>query len=139
MNVLVNPPLKNIDWSRMSSLFRQVGWGKRPPHEVRDAFAKSSVVCLVYQNDQIIGFGRTVDDGRYYAMLVDVIVDPAHQRQGVGKTVVQTLREHLKGYQFINLSATAENAAFYEKLGWQQQGSAYFWPKNEKQRIDYGS
>ena len=33
----------------------------------------------------IIAFGRVVGDGRYYAMLTDIVVDPDFQGQGLGK------------------------------------------------------
>lgn len=75
-----------------------------------------------------------MDDGRYYAMLVDVVVKPSHQKLGLGREVVSYLRERLTSYNFITLTAAPGKEAFYLKLGWQRQETAMIWPVSESQR-----
>jgi GNAT superfamily N-acetyltransferase len=50
-------------------------------------------VIFVYDGGELVGFGRTMDDGRYYAMLVDVVVKPSHQGRAIGSEIVTWLRE----------------------------------------------
>ena len=61
---------QSVDWEVVASLFEQVGWTGRRPDEIRSAFEKSSHVIFIYDADEIIAFGRTVDDGQYYGLLV---------------------------------------------------------------------
>jgi predicted N-acetyltransferase YhbS len=125
---------RNVDWAAVSGLFMEVGWGERAPDEIRAAFEKSSHVIFVYDGAQLVGFGRTMDDGRYYAMLVDVVVKPSHQGRAIGSDIVTWLREQLVGYKFVTLTAAVGKDEFYLKLGWHRQKSAMIWPTSDQQR-----
>ncbi len=128
-----NPNLDTIDWQRVSELFQIVNWGIRSPIEIAQSFSKSTVTCFAKDGDRVVGFGRTVDDGRYYALLVDVVIDPDYQSKGIGKSIVNGLAERLKGYNFITLTAAPNKEGFYQKIGWKKQKSAYILPKDDKQ------
>lgn len=125
---------KNVDWSAVSALFAEVGWGDRPPEHIRAAFEKSSYVIFIYQDNELLGFGRTMDDGRYYAMLVDVVVKPSCQGKGIGREIVTWLRQQLDGYKFVTLTAAVGKDDFYLRLGWRRQRSAMIWPVSDQQR-----
>lgn len=123
-----------VDWSAVASLFVQVGWSARPPAELRAAFEKSSHVIFIYDGDELAALGRTIDDGRYYALLVDVMVKPEYQQRGLGRDVVDYLRTQLDGYRFVTLTAAPGKEEFYLKLGWQRQATSMIWPMTEEQK-----
>jgi GNAT superfamily N-acetyltransferase len=125
---------QHADWPAMAALFEEVGWGRREPEQIRCAFEKSSHVIFVHDRGELIAFGRTMDDGCYYAMLVDVVVKPGRQLGGLGREIVTHLREQLAGYKFITLTTAPGKDEFYLKLGWLRQGSAMIWPVSELQR-----
>jgi GNAT superfamily N-acetyltransferase len=81
----------------------------------------------------IIGFGRVVGDGCYYAILADIVVDPDFQKQGIGKHIVMSLNSLLINYHFVNLSATPGADQFYKSMGWKKQTTAFIWPQGPKQ------
>jgi predicted N-acetyltransferase YhbS len=124
----------SVDWEAVAALFAEVGWGSRVPLEIRAAFEKSSHVIFIYRDQELLAFGRTMDDGRYYAMLVDVVVKPGVQGAGLGREIVTYLKDQLASYKFITLTSASGKEAFYEKLGWKKQKSAYIWPQSEAQR-----
>lgn len=64
---------QGVDWDAVVALFAAVGWAPRQPAEIRAAFEHSSHVVFLYQDGELAGFGRTVDDGQYYGMLVNVV------------------------------------------------------------------
>ena len=66
--------------------------------ELRHAFQTSTYVRIAYDNEKIVGFGRTVDDGQYYALIVDLLVDPEYQRKGIGSTILKELGKDLDGF-----------------------------------------
>jgi GNAT superfamily N-acetyltransferase len=137
MEVIINPDLETIDWKEVSEIFRQVNWGIRLPKAIESAFKKSSITCFVKEEDTIVGFGRTVDDGKYYALLVDVVVHPEHQSKGIGTQIVNEIKSRLIGYNFITLTAAPNKEGFYQKIGWEKQKSAYIFPKDDKQRLEH--
>jgi GNAT superfamily N-acetyltransferase len=135
--IQLNPDFDNVDWIRISELFEMVNWGYRDPAIVRTAFGKSSYCVFIYEGGHLIGFGRTMDDGRFYALLVDVVVNPAHQGKGIGTMIVTKLKEQLTGYSFVTLTAAPGKAGFYEKLGWKKQISSFIWPVSEIQEAEH--
>lgn len=137
MDILINPNLDRVSWQAAVDLMDKVDWEPRVAHELRTAFEKSSYSCFVYDNDKLVGFGRTMDDGQYYALIADVVVDPAYQGSGIGSVIVTKLKDALKGYFFITLSAAPGKHGFYEKLNWKKQTSSFIWPLSEKQRKDH--
>jgi ribosomal protein S18 acetylase RimI-like enzyme len=132
-----NPNLDTIDWERLSEMFELVEWGKRDPQEIEQAFRMSTITCFAIYNGEVVGFGRTVDDGKYYALLVDVVIHPDYQALGIGRSIVDRLRNNLIGYEFVTLTAAPNKEGFYEKLGWMKQKSSYIMPKDDKQKREH--
>jgi ribosomal protein S18 acetylase RimI-like enzyme len=126
--------LDGADWDEVAGLFAAVGWGRREPDQVRAAFEKSSHVVFIRDGDRLAAMGRTIDDGRYYAVLVDIAVHPDFQGRGLGRTVTDHLRAQLDGYRFVTLTAAPGKQDFYRKLGWVPQTSAMIWPQSDLQR-----
>ena len=91
--------LRGVSWKRISELMEAVGWDQRQPEELRLAFKKSTYLRIAYDRDRIVGFGRTVDDGKYYGMIVDLVVDPDFQGRGIGSKILRELQEEMQGYK----------------------------------------
>jgi len=51
---------------------------------------------LVLKEDEVIAMGRVVGDGGLFYQVVDIAVEPAHQRRGLGKAIVGRIVDHLK-------------------------------------------
>ena len=137
MNINVKKTIEEIDWCEVANLFHLVGWGERIPNELRCAFATSSHVRFVYDNEKLIGIGRTVDDGKYYALIVDLIISPEYQGEGIGSQILKELKDELKSFYFTTLTSATGKEDFYNKQGWKQQKTAFIWPRSEKQRIEH--
>lgn len=129
----INPDLSAIDWQHILELFQKINWKHRVAEELESAFKLSSTTLFVYHEDRLIAFGRVVGDGRYYAMLADIVVDPDYQGQGIGKYLVSTLNNQLTNYHFVNLSAAPGADDFYKSMGWKKQSTAFIWPQGPKQ------
>lgn len=129
----INPDLTRINWVHVLHLFQKINWKHRLAAEIESAFKLSTHTLFVYHEEVIIAFGRVVGDGRYYAMLADVVVDPDYQGQGLGKYIVTTLNNQLDNYHFVNLSAAPGADDFYKSMGWKKQTTAFIWPQGPKQ------
>jgi GNAT superfamily N-acetyltransferase len=128
-----NPDLSEIDWTHICGMYYKVNWRTRVEEEIEPAFRRSSWTLFIYFEEKVIAFGRTVDDGRYYAQLADIIVDPDFQGHGLGKKMVRMLNEKLVNYHFVTLTAAPGKGEFYKSLGWKLQTTAFIWPQGPKQ------
>jgi len=134
MKLEINSQIEGVDWERVAELFSLVGWGTRKPEEIKATFGKSSFVRFAHADSLLVGFGRTVDDGRYYALIVDLVVHPDYQRQGIGSRILHDLEKSLASYAFTTLTSVAGKEAFYERQGWLKQTTSFIWPRTDKQK-----
>ncbi|WP_348917997.1 GNAT family N-acetyltransferase [Adonisia turfae] len=125
MNVRYTTSVENTNWKDMSNIFKAVGWGERLSAQVRLSFERSSFKRFAYISDELVGVGRTVDDGYYYGWIVDLAVLPEYQRNGIGSKILSELENDLKPFLTTMLTAVPGKNSFYEKLGWHKQCSAY--------------
>ena len=124
---------ESVSWQQVAALFQAVGWGQRDPNAIQSAFARSSFKAFAFDGDELVGFGRTIDDGRFYATVVDVVVHPAHQQKGIGKAIVQDLQSRLEGFLIVTLTAAPDVQPFYGRLGWRKQTTAMIRPRSKEQ------
>lgn len=129
--------LCNVSWERCTEIFQAVGWGTRAPEVIRRAFEKSTFVRIAFDGDKIVGFGRTVDDGKYYALIADLIVDPEYQKMGIGTRILNELKDELSEFVFTTLTAAPGKEDFYLSRGWKKQTSALIWPRSQGQAKIY--
>lgn len=77
-------------------------------------------VTVVHEGT-VVAMGRIIgDDGCFY-QIVDIAVDPDHQRRGLGSTVVDALveylHEHAPSSAYVSLIADVDG--FYERWGFE--------------------
>lgn len=97
---------------------------KRTDRQIVDrAFKKSYAVASCWQSDRLIGIGRMISDGEMYSAIFDVVVDPDHQKQGVGRKIMNSLISAAP-QTCIHLTSTFGNETFYYKLGFKPHKTA---------------
>ncbi|MCM3163968.1 GNAT family N-acetyltransferase [Metabacillus litoralis] len=77
----------------------------------------------IYDQEQLIAFGRMISDGVYQALICDVMVDPSYQKQGLGKKIIEALLQKCKdsGIQSVQLFSAKGKQQFYKKLGFEER------------------
>lgn len=134
MNIRYANKLDEVDWQQVSRIIGAVGWGERAPEDLAHAFQKSSFYRFAYFEDQLVGMGRSVDDGLYYGWIVDLAIMPEYQGNGIGSFILKELEKDLKPFITTMLTAAHGKGAFYEKRGWLKQTAAYIWPRSSGQK-----
>ena len=114
MNLHFQYSIENIDWQQVVETLKSVGMGYRTPEVHLRAFANSEIVVFVFDDDKMIGFGRTISDGEYQAAIYDVAILPEYQGKGIGKMLIKSIIERLPNYNII-LYASPGKEKFYEK------------------------
>ena len=75
-------------------LFVTTGWNRKYRLNRDDLYLalKNSWYCLsVYHHNKLVGFGRILCDGVVHALILDLIVIPEHQGEGMGGELLKRL------------------------------------------------
>lgn len=109
---------EHLNWHDVCRVVEQAPLGTREPEKFRRASENSSVVCSVFDEGTLIGFGRAISDGEYQSAIYDVVVAPDYQGCGVGKLIMEALLARLPdGPGPVLIYAVPGKEGFYEKLG----------------------
>jgi ribosomal protein S18 acetylase RimI-like enzyme len=106
-------------------LIAAVGWKPRDPAAIARALDGSIFAFCAEAAGALVGMGRIIGDGGLHYYLTDIVVDPAHQRRGIGARLVRALTERMEGVPYANtwvgLFAVEGTADFYARLGYKAQ------------------
>ena len=108
--------------SEFYPLYTTTQWNDRlqlNPEELERAIYNSYYVVSVYENKQLIGFGRVVSDGVAYATIYDVMVSPSWQNQGIGSKIIRKLVDKCERHDIrrIYLFAAKNAENYFKRLG----------------------
>ena len=106
-------------------LTEAVGWGTRNPEKVSAALGRTDFLVAAQTDSRTVGTARLIHDG-LQALVMDVIVLPEYQKQGIGKKMMEILMEYLDsissdGGIFVNLMCALGKESFYEQFGFQRR------------------
>ncbi len=112
--------------SAFFDLFVTTGWNEAyrlDPDELYLALENSWYLISAYENDRLIGFGRMICDGVVHALILDLIVHPEYQNQGMGTTILDKLVEKCRQHKIrdIQLFSVKGKAGFYQKCGFKER------------------
>lgn len=104
-------------------LYRRAGLGSKDPEALDLAFRHSAAVVSCWDAGELVGLGRMISDGAFYAAIFDVAVAPERQGQGIGRAVMDALHD-AAGECRVYLTSTFGNEGFYAKLGYRRHKTA---------------
>lgn len=102
---------------------RQIaGLSPRTPEQAAGALANSWAWTSVRTVDgELAAMGRTLGDGTWYFHLADIATEPAHQRRGLGRAVMEDLIARIEAaappHPYITLLADPPGQRLYRSLG----------------------
>ena len=80
-----------------------------------DALARTTNVGA-WHDGRLVGVARMMTDGYFYAALADIVVDPAYQRRGLGRLLMNKAYDATpRGTLFVN--ARDGSTPFFERIG----------------------
>lgn len=120
MNIEYSESLSASDFSKLR---KSVGFHNTPERHLKSALDKSDYVVSAIVNGTAIGMARLISDGMQ-VLIMDVIVEPKYQGCGVGKCLMQKIRQYIDSMDnprvIANLITDDRKALFYENLGYQK-------------------
>jgi GNAT superfamily N-acetyltransferase len=103
-------------------LRRLAGLSPKTPAQGSGALSGSWAFCYIRTRDtnEVVGMGRVIGDGGWYFLIADMAVLPAHQRQGLGRRVIEHLIERVTTAvpdAYLTLMADPPGRPLYESVG----------------------
>jgi ribosomal protein S18 acetylase RimI-like enzyme len=126
-------------------LRRAVGWPKVDPEATRIGLCNALYSVIARQKDEVVGCGRVVGDRGIYFYIQDIIVEPAHQRKGLGRRIMDGVMRYIESQgrtnSFIGLMAAEGSAGFYTRYGFQERlrnrpGMYQMWGRRAGERMN---
>jgi len=75
----------------------------------------------IRHEDRAVGMGRIIGDGGTAFQIVDIVVEPAHQKRGLGKRIMTALMDRLHAKApanaYVSLIADGDAQHLYAKYG----------------------
>lgn len=105
------------------SLRESVDWNNFNEEQMRRGLLNSLLTISVTIDDSTVGMGRLIGDGGMYYTIVDVVVRPEYQGQGIGSRIMDLILEHVEsqtpqgGRSSVQLVAEKGKEEFYIKKG----------------------
>lgn len=97
-------------------LFKSVSWLSADyPERLFKALNGSDALYTAWDGDRLVGLINAIDDGELTAYVHYLVVDPEYQKSGIGKTLLNMVKEKYKNYLYLLL--VAENpplVGYYE-------------------------
>lgn len=115
----------NLCYEDYYRLRESVEWLNFSKEQTEKSLNNSLYTVTAVEDNHTVGMGRLIGDGTYF-LIVDVVVQPAYQKMGIGSKIVDMIIEYVDrqtpigGRSSIQLISEKGKETFYEKRGFKQ-------------------
>ena len=101
------------------------------PERMQKMYKNSNLVVTAWDNDKLIGACRSITDWVWCCYLADLAVDPAYQKTGMGKRLIELTKEKVGEQSMILLLSVPTAMTYYPKVGFEKEDRGFIM-KREK-------
>jgi GNAT superfamily N-acetyltransferase len=113
----------DIDVGSVVELYRANGWSAAEKRDVlHKALMNSDALISAWHAGKLVGLGNAISDGFFVVYYSHLVVMPEYHGKGVGRQLMQRLRDRYKGFHQHMLIAEGRAVEFYKKLGFVRAG-----------------
>lgn len=114
-----------FDENQLADLFLSVEWSSGHfPDRLVKAMRGFETVYSAWDKDNLVGLVCAMDDGSMTAYVHYLLVRPEYQDKGIGKTLVERVKERYADYLRIVVVAYDAEIGFYEGCGFAKAADA---------------
>lgn len=115
----------HVQQSDLEELFLSVEWSSgHYPDKLVTAMEHFETVFTAWDGDKLVGLICAMDDGIMTAYVHYLLVRPDYQGMGIGKKLVEKIKDTYKDYLRIVLVAYNDEVGFYESCGFEKAKDA---------------
>ena len=119
MDFYVKTGAENMQLPEVCRLLHSTYWANdRPDEIIEKSLLKSDCIgAFLKEGGKQIGFARIITDDAIMYYLCDVVVDENYRGRGVGRKMMETIRNDEKYRPMYALLGTKDAHGLYEKFG----------------------
>jgi len=122
----------SVNPEEVAALYIELGWGtakKYSAERMKRSLANCNIVVSA-RNDsgELVGIARVLSDFAIDTKILDMIIVPEYQRQGVGIAMMRKI-ESLANGTSIYLETEKKNFGFAKKCGYKKRRGLTVWTK----------
>lgn len=116
----------NLPLGQVLELYQALGWTAytRDPEALLRAIRQSTFVVHCWHQDCLVGLARSLSDDVSVHFLQDILVLPQHQREGLGRALLERCLQrfsHVSRHLLLT-DDEVRQSRFYRSLGFQALG-----------------
>ena len=117
--------IHDFEKSELERLFLSVGWSSgHYPDRLVTAMKNFRTVISAWDGDRLVGMICAMDDGIMNAYVHYLLVDPDYHGQGIGRRLMETVKQKYKDYLRIAVIAYNDELSFYENFGFKKSNDS---------------
>jgi len=128
----------DIKWEELSNLYKIAPLGDKKAQALKTVFSNSMFKCFVFHEKKLIGAGRALADGLDCSYICDIAIHPDYQGFGLGKEIINSLKDFSKDHKKIILYANPGKVGFYKKFGFRRMNTAMAIFENQELSLQNG-
>ncbi len=119
--------IKEYTTRDLQGLFQSVGWlSANYPERLKKALYNSETVFTAWDNERLVGLVNAIDDSELTAYVHYLCVNPEYQGRGIGRALLQKIKEKYHEYLYIILIAENEQLVkYYSQNGFEYVDGRY--------------
>jgi len=122
--VTISADKNSIDPAEAAALYVELGWGTEKEYSVarmkRSLAACDIVVSARNNGGELVGISRVLSDFATTTKILDVVIVPEYQHQGIGKRIMQKIASFAKSTDIYG-ETERKNFAFLEGCGYRKR------------------
>ncbi len=109
----------------LEDLFLSVDWSSGHfPEKLVISMQNFKIVYSAWDGNRLVGMICAMDDGIMNAYVHYLLVNPKYHGNGIGRTLVNMVKDHYREYLRIAVIAYNDEAHFYEQCGFEKSKDA---------------
>lgn len=111
--------------NQLRDLFLSVEWSSgQYPEKLVKAMERYETVYSAWDGEKLVGLVAAMDDGIMTSYVHYVLVNPDYQHNGIGKTLINMIKDTYKDYLRIVLVSYDSGIEFYHSCGFKESDHA---------------
>ncbi|MDE2019084.1 MAG: GNAT family N-acetyltransferase [Patescibacteria group bacterium] len=128
--IIISSDKKSVSPAEAAALYVELGWGtarEYSPRRMKRSIANCHIVVSARNvAGDLVGIARAFTDGAEYTKILDMVIAPEYQRNGVGRDLMRAIEKLAKGTT-LYCETERKNFPFVEKLKYKKrQGLTVF-------------
>ncbi len=124
-DIVISADKRSVRPAEAAALYVELGWGTPAEYSaarMRRSLAHCGIVVSARNGaGELIGIARALTDGAIDTKILDMIVVPEYQRQGVGIAMMRKIESLARGTA-VYFETERKNFGFARKCGYQKRG-----------------